>query len=67
MKRDTECFKSFSNMVEAYHEIILEEGINYKMFKTGEVYIVGNGLDYIEEQMDIYYDAWMAALTVRKL
>ncbi|AHK11250.1 hypothetical protein S14_141 [Shewanella sp. phage 1/4] len=66
MKYDTECFKSFAGMVEAYHDIELEEGEDFKIFKTGEIEMIGES-QFLEEIKDVYYDAWMSALTVRRL
>lgn len=66
MKYDTKCFKSFSSMVEAYYEIELEEGIHFKVYKTGEIEMIGIG-EFLEEIKDIYADAWLEALTVRCL
>lgn len=66
MKNNTECFKNFKIMVDAFHGIQMLEGWNFKVFGSGDIGLIGEMAE-MEELMDFYHDAWMCALTCKKL
>lgn len=67
MKVDTKCFDEFKITVEAYKDIDLEEGVHYKVFGSGEIAFLGMYQEQLEQLCEFYNDAWLAALTTRKL